>query len=130
MSYVADPRVDRYIEALPEWQRSVCHQVRGLVHDCDPQVTETIKRTSRPYFVLEGNICALLATKDHVNVFLYDGAIVPDPEGIINGGKDNKTARTVAIYQGETINSRALREIFKHIISNNRHGGWRKLKNE
>jgi hypothetical protein len=28
----------------------------------------------QPYFVLEGNICALLATKDHVNVFLYDGA--------------------------------------------------------
>jgi hypothetical protein len=41
----------------------------------------------RPYFVLEGNICALLATKDDVNVFLYDGAIVPDPEGIITGGQ-------------------------------------------
>jgi hypothetical protein len=50
----------------------------------------------RPYFVLEGNICALLATKDHVNVFLYDGAIVPDPAGIITGGHENKTARTVA----------------------------------
>ncbi len=33
---------------------------------------ETIKRTVRPYFVLQGNICALLATKDHVNVFIYD----------------------------------------------------------
>jgi hypothetical protein len=32
----------------------------------------------------------LLAAKDHVNVFLYDGAIVPDPEGIITGGLDNK----------------------------------------
>jgi hypothetical protein len=31
--------------------------------------------------VLEGNVCALLATKDHVNLFLYDGGIVPDPEG-------------------------------------------------
>jgi hypothetical protein len=29
-----------------------------------------------------------------VNIFLYDGAIVPDPEGIITGGHDNKTART------------------------------------
>jgi len=39
-----------------------------------------------PYFVLQGNICALLATKDHVNVFLDDGAIVPDREGLIAGG--------------------------------------------
>jgi hypothetical protein len=54
--------------------------------------------------VLEGNICALLAAKDHVNVFLYDGAIVPDPEGIITGGRDNKTARTVAVREGEEIN--------------------------
>ncbi len=128
MTYVADPRIDSYIDALPEWQRSVCGEVRELVHSCDPLVTETIKRTNRPYFVLEGNICALLATKDHVNVFLYDGAIVPDPEGIITGGKDNKTARTVAIYQGEVINRRALRAIFNQIILNNRAGGWRNLK--
>ena len=59
----------------------------------------------QPYFVLQGNICALLAAKDHVNVFLYDGAIVPDPEGIITGGHDNQTARTVAVYEGETINA-------------------------
>ena len=62
---------------------------------------------SRPYFVLDGNICALQAAKDHVNVFLYDGAIVPDPEGIITGGHDNKTARTVAIRNGQTINAPA-----------------------
>jgi hypothetical protein len=55
--------------------------------------------------VLRGNMCALLATKDHVNVFLYDGAIVPDPEGIIASGHNNKTARTVAIRDGETINA-------------------------
>ena len=40
-------------------------------------VEETIKRTVQPYFVLDGNVCALLAAKDHVNVFLYDGGIVP-----------------------------------------------------
>jgi hypothetical protein len=91
---------------------------------------ETIKRTVQPYFVLEGNICALLAAKDHVNVFLYDGGIVPDPEGIITGGHDNKTGRTVAVRQGEKINARALSAMFKQIIANNRVGGWRKLKRE
>ena len=82
----------------------------------------------QPYFVLEGNICALLAAKDHVNVFLYDGAIVPDPEGIITAGHDNQTARTVAFREGEPINEPALTAMFRQIIANNRAGGWRKLK--
>ncbi len=125
MTYTADPRVDAYIDALPDWQQPICREVRDLVHAADPEVAETIKRTNRPYFVLHGNICALLAAKDHVNVFLYDGAIVPDPEGIITAGHDNKTARTVAVRQGETINAPALAAMFKLIIANNRVGGWR-----
>ena len=128
MTYTADPRVDAYIDALPAWQQAICREVRDLVRAADPGVNETIKFTNRPYFVLEGNICALLAAKDHVNVFLYDGGIVPDPEGIITGGHDNQTGRTVAIRQGEAINRPALKAIFKQIIANNRAGGWRKLK--
>jgi hypothetical protein len=128
VAYEADPRVDAYIDAVPAWQQDICQQVRDLVHAADPEVVETIKRTVQPYFVLDGNICALLAAKDHVNVFLYDGGIVPDPEGIITAGHENKTARTVAFRKGEQINSGALTAMFKQIIANNRAGGWRKLK--
>ncbi len=91
-------------------------------------MTETIKRTRLPNFVLQGNICALLAAKDHVNVFLYDGAIVPDPDGIITGGHDNQTARTGAVRAGEALNVDALAAMVRQIIANNRAGGWRKLK--
>ena len=128
MSDDRDPRVDLYIRALPDWQQAICRQVRDLIHAADEEVTETIKRTTRPYFVLHGNVCALQAAKDHVNVFLYDGAIVPDPDGIITSGHDNATARTVAIRRGEAINAPALTALFKQIIANNRAGGWRNLK--
>lgn len=127
-TYTTDPRVDVYIDGLPGWQQDVCRTVRDLVHAADSEVEETIKRTRQPYFVLQGNICALLATKDHVNIFLYDGAIVPDPEGIITGGHDNKTARTVAYWEGQAVNEAALGAMFTQIIANNRAGGWRKIK--
>ncbi|MDQ6603471.1 MAG: DUF1801 domain-containing protein [Chloroflexota bacterium] len=127
MTYIADPRVDAYIDALPAWQQVICREVRALVHAADPAVTETIKRTVQPYFVLNGNICALLAAKDHVNVFLYDGAIVPDPEHIITAGHTNKSARTVAFRRDEKITAPALSEMFQRIIANNRAGGWRKI---
>ena len=127
MTATPDPRVDQYIDRLPLWQQEICRQVRRLVHEADPDVEETIKRTVQPYFVLQGNVCALLAAKDHVNVFLYDGGIVPDPEGIITGGHDNKTARTVALREGKPVNAAALTAIFRQIIANNRAGGWRRI---
>ena len=42
VTYIADPRVDAYIDALPDWQQAICRDVRQLVHSADPEVTETI----------------------------------------------------------------------------------------
>jgi hypothetical protein len=106
-------RVDDYIAGLPEWQQDICREVRRLVHEADPDVEETIKFTNR-------HICALLGTKDHVNVMLYDKAIVPDPENIITSGHGNKTARMISVYRDQPINGPALVEMFRHIIANNR----------
>ena len=128
MSYLADPRITAWIDALPDWQGNIFREVRELVHEADPAVEETIKRTVQPYFVLDGNICAFLAAKDHVNVFVYDGAIVPDPAGLITAGHDNETARTIGFRRGDRIDEPALLAFFRQVIANNRAGGWRKLK--
>jgi len=125
-----DPRVDEYIDALPDWQQAICREVRDLVHAADPEIAETIKFGNRPYFVLQGNVCALLAAKDHVNLFIYDGGIVPDPEGLVTGGHGNATARTIAFRRGEPINAPALITMLRRIIADNRAGGWRKIARE
>ena len=122
----AHPGVDAYIAALPEWQQDICAELRELIRQADPQIEETIKRSVQPYFVLDGNVCALLATKDHVNLFLYDPT-VPDPEGIINQGHGNATARAIQIYRDDPINASALTELLRHIAATNRAGGWRRL---
>jgi hypothetical protein len=128
-TYATDPRVDDYINALPGWQQDICRRVRDLVHAADPEVTETIKRTDRPYFTLEGNICALHVTKDHVNIFIYD-PIASDPESVINQGQGNATARAIQVYNGETLNEGALLRLFQAVITNNRAGGWRRLQRD
>src|SRR5262245_2783104 len=128
MSYAKNSRVDDYIDGLPAWQQTICRDVRDIVHEADPEVEETIKRTVQPYFVLQGNVIALLAAKDHITVFLYDGGIVPDPDGIITGGHGNETGRMIAIHENEPINRPAMLAMFRQIIANNRAGGWRRLK--
>ena len=105
----------------------MCRHLRELIWSADPDIEETIKRSVQPYFVLNGNVCALLATKDHINLFLYDPT-VPDPHGIINQGQSNATARAIQIYQGDSVNELAMVELLRAIVANNRAGGWRRLK--
>lgn len=120
------PGVDAYIDALPAWQQDLCSELRELIRAADPDITETIKRSVQPYFVLDGNVCALLATRDHVNLFLYDPA-VPDPQGVINQGHGNATARAIQIFNGDDIDRAAITAIVRAIAARNRAGGWRRL---
>lgn len=124
-----NPRVDEYISSLPGWQQAICKTVRELAHQADPAIEETIKRSILPYFVLNGNVCALMATKNHVNIFIYD-PIVPDPAHIINQGEGNATARAIQIYENDTINTNALLQLLRAIVTNNKAGGWRALKTQ
>ena len=121
------PGVDSYIDGLPEWQQDICTRLREIVHEADPAIEETIKRSVQPYFVLDGNVCALLATKDHVNLFLYDPT-VSDPHGLINQGYGNATAKAIQVYEGDHVDRAALVELVQAIVANNRAGGWRKLR--
>ena len=123
----AHPGVDAYIDRLPPWQRDICTELREIIWEADPDITETIKRSVQPYFILDGNVCALLATRDHINLFLYDPT-VPDPDGIINQGEGNKTARAIQIYRGHLINHAPLLAVLRAIVSNNRAGGWRRIR--
>ncbi|WP_457205405.1 DUF1801 domain-containing protein [Nocardioides sp. P5_C9_2] len=122
----AHPGVDAYLAQLPSWQQSICEELRETIWATDPEIKETIKRTVQPYFVLDGNVCALLATKDHVNLFLYDPTVT-DPQGLINQGRGNATARAIQIYEHDEINRDALQDILSEIVANNRQGGWRRL---
>jgi hypothetical protein len=60
-------------------------------------------------------------------MFIHD-PIAPDPEGIINQGQGNVTARAIQVREGEIIDERALLDLFKAVIANNRAGGWRKFQ--
>lgn len=121
-----DPRVDDYLRGLPGWQHDLGQRVRELVLGVDPEMTETIKRTVQPYFVLQGNVVALLGTKDHLNVFLYD-PLLDDPRGVITHGHDNATGRQVSLYEDDELDEQGLSDLVRQIVEHNRAGGWRTL---
>ena len=127
MGYTKDARVDSYIDASPDWQQATCREVRDIVHRpmrmSSRRSSSGIARISCSEATSE--LCWRRSTR---NVFLYDGAIVPEPEGTITGGHENKTARQISIHEGEGINAPALKAIFEQTIANNRAGEWRKIR--
>lgn len=120
-------KIDTYINSLPDWQQDICRKARELIHEADPEIVEEIKFTNRPYFTHKGNVCALLAAKQHVNVFIYD-PIAADPHGIINQGHDNQTARSIQISADNFPNEQAFVALIQAVVANNEKGGWRKLR--
>jgi hypothetical protein len=119
--------VDEYIASLPEWQQAIYNEARRVIHEAVPDIQEEIKFTNRPYFTCRGNVCAFLAAKDHMNIYIYD-PIAPDPKGLINQGQANVTARSIQLYEDQKLDSEAFGELIKAVVENNRRGGWRKLK--
>lgn len=122
----AEEKIDNYIASLPDWQREICTKARTLIHQAEPNIQEEIKFTNRPYFTYKGNVCALLPTKHHVNIFIYD-PIAPDPMSIINQGHDNQTARSIQVAKDTFPNEESFVRLIQAVAANNKQGGWRKL---
>lgn len=121
-----NPNVDTYISKLPEWQQTICKAVRSWIHEAEPEIVEEIKFTVRPYFTYKGNVAALLAAKEHVNVFIYD-PVLADPHGIINQGHSNATARSIQIKRESLPDKNAFIELIRGVVAHNTAGGWRRL---
>ncbi len=49
MTFTADPRVDAYIDSLPDWQQAICRRVRALVHAADPHGIITAGHETQPH---------------------------------------------------------------------------------
>lgn len=129
MTSQRDQRIDFFLKRTPDWQRTVFSRARKLIHTAEPEIGETIKRTSWPFFVLSGNVCAFQSTKDHANIYIYD-PIAPDPSNICTDGGGNATGRLIKIYRGDTLDEAAFKKLIQAVATNNRAGGWRKLQSK
>lgn len=93
LDYSKDPRVDQYMTLSPRGSKQSAGRYGTW---CTLPIPPSRKQSSEPPAIGRPE-CRLLRPargKDHINVFLYDGGIVPDPEQIITSGHNNKTART------------------------------------
>ncbi len=76
--------VDAYLGRLPPPRLAVATALRELVRRAAPGLTETIK-WGVPCYCGQGNVCGIMAHRDHVNLVFFRGAELADPEGLLEG---------------------------------------------
>lgn len=74
---IRDPRVDAYIAKSAEFARPILTYLRDTVHECCPQVEESIK-WGMPHFLYEGMLCSMAAFKQHCAFGFWKGALLVD----------------------------------------------------
>jgi uncharacterized protein YdeI (YjbR/CyaY-like superfamily) len=75
-----DPRVDAYIAKQAEFARPILTHFRTLVHEADPDVTETLK-WSHPAFMHGGIVCGMAAFRQHCAFTFWKGSMIVDRTG-------------------------------------------------
>ena len=119
--------ITKRIEELADWRGKVLAQLRKLILDAAPEVTEEWK-WGTAVWVHKGNVVAAGAFKDHVKLNFFKGATLEDPSGLFNAGFEAKATRAIDFHEGDRINAAALKELVRAAVALNVSGGKEKQK--
>mgnify|MGYP000859774172 FL=1 len=108
-----------------DWRHDTLHRLRELIEQADPEVTEEAKwiKPSSPAGVPtwshDGIICTGESYKDKVKLTFAQGASLEDPHGLFNASLDAGTRRAIDIFEGETIDEDAFKELIRSAVDFN-----------
>ncbi|CAN5165122.1 DUF1801 domain-containing protein [soil metagenome] len=110
--------IDQQITSISDWRGALLTNLRKLIHEADPEITEEWK-WDVPVFTHKGMVCAISAFKDHVKINFFKGAQLSDPHKLINNGFTSKAHRSIDFSENDTLNESGLKELIKEAVSLN-----------
>jgi hypothetical protein len=121
----ASKEIDAKIKKLGDWRGEMLARVRGLIHEADPEVIETVKwkKPSNPFGVPiwehDGILCTGETYKDKVKFTFAYGAALKDPAKLFNSSLDGNVRRAIDFAEGDKINAAALKALIRAAIERN-----------
>ena len=76
--------VDSWMAELDPSLRDIAQALRELILQAAPGIAESIKWNT-PNYAKGGSACYLAANKGHINLGFFNGAGLPNPDGLIEG---------------------------------------------
>jgi hypothetical protein len=107
------------IETLGDWRGPILRRVRELIHEAEPDVVETRKWRGTPVWEKDGIVCTGESYKKAVKLTFAKGASLDDPTELFNSSLDGNVRRAIDIHEGETIDERAFKDLFRAAVAFN-----------
>lgn len=111
--------IDARISELDDWRGDLLAELRGLIHDADPDVVEEWKWRGVPTFEHDGIICTGETYKQVVKLTFAKGASLDDPKGLFNSSLEGNVRRAIDFREGDTVNAAALKALVKAAVALN-----------
>jgi len=112
--------IDKYIADLADWRGKMLADLRKIIHEADSEIIEEWKWMGSPAWSHNGLILVANAHKDKVKLTFSQGASLPDPDKLFNAGLEGNRWRAIDLYEGDSINERALKNLIHAAVTHNR----------
>lgn len=117
--------IDNHIKGLGDWRGKLLGQLRKLILETAPELTEEWKWDT-PVWSNKGNVVAAGAFKDHIKLNFFKGASLQDPKHLFNAGLDAKATRAIDFSEGADIDEAALKDLVRAAVAHNTSGSKKK----
>jgi hypothetical protein len=111
--------IDERIDELGDWRGKVLSRIRALIKQADPEVVEEWKWRGTPCWYHDGLLFTGETYKNVVKMTFAKGASLEDPVGLFNSSLDGNVRRAIDIHEGEKIDEKSLKALFRAAVALN-----------
>jgi hypothetical protein len=112
--------IDARIKELGDWRGETLSRLRALIKEADPDVIEEWKWRGVPVWYDNGMLFTGESYKEVVKMTFAKGASLDDPSDLFNSSLDGNVRRAIDFREGEKINEKALKALFRAAVKLNK----------
>ena len=105
--------IDARIKELGDWRGETLARIRSIIKQAVPDVVEEWKWRGVPVWERDGIICTGETYKAVVKMTFAKGASLDDASGLFNSSLEGNARRAIDIREGDKINEKALKALFR-----------------
>lgn len=112
-------KIDEKIAALNDWRGDMLAQIRQVIKQAAPDITEEWKWRGVPTWYHGGMICTGETYKDKVKMTFAKGASLEDPAKLFNSSLDGNVRRAIDFYENDKMDEKALVALIRAAVKRN-----------
>jgi len=120
--------IDQEIADHPDWRGHTMAEIRRIIREAVPDVTEEWKWRGTPTWSHNGILCICNAFKSMVKVTFLNGAKLRDVDGVFNAELGGNQWRAIKIFEGDPVNARGLKKLLVAAVALNATKGVGKAR--